>query len=133
MPELLYYSKKSVDTPWLCSEDQIPLIVKTWTQIKDELVAKMKERNKEVELNMLKGIELYFSLLFWSNKIPVQLFNWEKHVELLECRAVNVEERLSFILAKRNSYPAFIQLSELFIEQQKHFAKKIAIEKHKQK
>jgi len=133
LPELLYYSKNSLNAPWLCSEVQIPLIVKNWNRLKDELVSVIKDRNKEMKPYMLKGMELYFSLLFWSNSIPVHLFEWEKHVESMKYKSVNVEERLSFILAKFNSYPAYIQLSELFIEQQKHFAKKIAIEKHKQK
>jgi len=133
LPELLYFTMDSADTPWLCSEIQIPLIVKKWTEIKDELISVLKARNKEIKLYMLKGIELYFSLLFWSNNVPVRLSEWQKHVEFLVCKSVNVEERLSFILKKCNSYPAYIQLSELFIEQQKHFAKKIAIEKYKQK
>lgn len=132
-PELLYYTKYSSDEPWLRSKIEIPLLANNWLRVKDELVCLLKNRNNEIGPQMLKGLELYFTLLFWSNNKPVQIYEWEKHVKLLEYKSVNVEERLGFILAKYRTYPAFIQLAELFIEQQKHYVGKMAKEKYKQK
>ncbi|KQL53736.1 hypothetical protein AN964_09625 [Heyndrickxia shackletonii] len=132
-PELLYYTEHSGLAPWLNSENEIPKLADKWKRIKDELVSLLKKRNIDIGLQMLKGIEIYFTLLFWSNEKPVQLFEWEKEVKLLDCKPINLVERLGFIVAKYHTYPAFIQLSELFTEQQKHYARKITIEKYKQK
>ncbi|MBS4173241.1 YpoC family protein [Bacillus sp. FJAT-49736] len=133
LPELLFYNQISNESPWLKPEISVPVLSDKWNTLREELSSIVKGRNKDTGSKMLEGISLFLSLLFWSNNNPVHLYDWEKQVKLFAIKPYNCKERLHFILANYRNYSAFIQLSELFLEQQKHFAKKIVMEKYKQK
>jgi hypothetical protein len=133
LPELLYFSRMSDDTPWDDPITRVPLLVDKWTVLQKKLITLLKKRTNDIESDMLLGIQLCFTLLFWSNKQPVQLFEWQEKIRLLEAKAINVEERLQFILSNYRTFHAYKQLAELIEEQHKQFARKIAIEKYKSK
>ena len=78
---------------------------------------------------MKKGIVLFLSILFWSNKTSVHLDNLEEEIRELAYKPVNADERISYILNRPNTYPAYMQLKSLMDEQKKMVAKLIALKK----
>ncbi|WP_455661393.1 YpoC family protein [Pradoshia sp.] len=88
-----------------------------------------KRQTKEIGPYMQKGIVLFLSILFWSNKTSVHLDNLEEEIRSLPHKPVNVDERISYILNRPNTYPAYMQLKSLMDEQKKMVAKLIALKK----
>lgn len=74
---------------------------------------------------MEASIQLFSDYLFEANGTNV--------IEQCELKPVNVSERLEFIKGRPWLYHSYIQLSELFSEQEKLVAKKIALNKQKNK
>ncbi len=88
-----------------------------------------KRQTKEIGPYMQKGIILFLSILFWSNKTSVHLDNLEEEIRILSHKPVNVDERIGYILNRPNTYPAYMQLKSLMEEQKKMVAKLIALKK----
>ncbi|MCP3738768.1 YpoC family protein [Rossellomorea sp. BNER] len=129
--EILFYNGKNGERPWENPETFIMKLMEEWKLVRHTLTELYTIRSKDVELHMKKGIALFFMLLFWSNKKPVLLKDWEEEIKGLQAKAVNLEERLSFVLSNPKMYHSFIQLSELIGEQYKQYAKALAITKMK--
>jgi hypothetical protein len=127
--EIFYYNKIETFKPWSNAEEIIPVLLNEWQTVKDELNALHHERqsNKIVQ-SMKKGIGLFIQLLFWSNGKPVQL-NEPFSFSELDYKPVNIHERLEFIISRPKLFHSFIQLSELMIEQEKHYVKKNILKK----
>jgi hypothetical protein len=128
-----YWNNPLQEYPWENPEKFIPKLLEKWKSIRKVLEGKFSKREKEVKSEMEAGIALFFMLLFWSNSLPVELSNWKQKLDDFYAKPVNGAERLQFIMERPNSFPAFRQLDELFIEQYKQYAKMAAIQKRKQK
>jgi hypothetical protein len=128
--EILYYSNRlSKPYPWENQEESILPVIALWEKEKRILAELYSKRSKEMQSNMKKGIALFYMLIFWSNDKPVQLTNEINTMEDWNLKAVNLEERLDFVVNNPHLYHSFAQLSELFMEQHKLFAKKQALQK----
>lgn len=106
--------------PWHTNPEQAcRRLAKQWRNVVQELDASFKLREKP-DLSIIRdGLGIYLSMLFWSNRRPVQLDELDKHMKTLELVPMNLEERLHFIMDKSDGYPAFKQLNELVQEQRK--------------
>ncbi|SEM83779.1 hypothetical protein SAMN05192533_10688 [Mesobacillus persicus] len=120
--ELGYYAGMEGLRPWETPEEGIPLLLKEWKKIKGQLEELFATRKTGAAIEPMKqSIALFVEILFWTNKGPVRFPLM--HIEELKIKPVNVIERLEFIIAKPQLYHSYIQLSELLIEQEKHFIK----------
>lgn len=121
--ELLFYHGIVAVKPWEKPEVYIPVLLAEWEEIKGNLEGHFKAREtKGILPQMKKGIGLFIQLLFWSNQSPSVLKDPLKFSEL-PCKPVNVGERLEFILSRPTLFPSYSQLTQLFVEQEKLFAK----------
>ena len=101
-----------------------------WAVVADRVEERLaKRQTKEIEPYMQKGIVLFLSTLFWSNKSAVQVDHLDAHIQSLVHKPVNVDERIGYILNRPNTYPAYMQLKSLMDEQKKLVAKLIALKK----
>ncbi|PQD96943.1 hypothetical protein CYL18_03420 [Pradoshia eiseniae] len=101
-----------------------------WAAIAELAEEKLANRQtKELKQDMQKGIILFLSILFWSNKKSVQLDNLLGEIQSLAHKPVNADERIGYILNRPNTYPAYMQLKSLMEEQKKMVAKLIALKK----
>ncbi|NRD80540.1 hypothetical protein HPT25_24770 [Bacillus sp. BRMEA1] len=73
---------------------------------------------------MEKGIDLFKQLLLLTNDIP---YIPESFIpfDQLRFKPVNVEERMGFIAARPHLFHSYRQLSELMVEQEKLYTKKL--------
>jgi hypothetical protein len=127
--ELFYYNGIETIKPWKIPQESIPMIVEKWRKIKEHLNLLHHNREQESILESMKtGVGMFIQLLFWSNEEPVNLMK-PISISQLSSKPVNVQERLDFIIARPKLSHSFIQLSELMIEQEKHFIKKIVVKK----
>ena len=60
-------------------------------------------QTKELKQDMQKGIILFLSILFWSNKKSVQLDNLLGEIQSLAHKPVNADERIGYILNRPNT------------------------------
>ncbi|EUJ49400.1 YpoC family protein [Paenilisteria rocourtiae] len=118
--EQLFYTRGRGEMPWHTNPEQAcRRLAKQWRNVVQELDASFKLREKP-DLSIIRdGLGIYLSMLFWSNRRPVQLDELDKHMKTLELVPMNLEERLHFIMDKSDGYPAFKQLNELVQEQRK--------------
>jgi hypothetical protein len=101
-----------------------------WAEAAEQAEERLaKRQTKEIGPYMKKGIVLFLSILFWSNKTSVHLDNLEEEIRELAYKPVNADERISYILNRPNTYPAYMQLKSLMDEQKKMVAKLIALKK----
>ncbi|WP_174733977.1 YpoC family protein [Mesobacillus harenae] len=132
--ELAHYSNISAIKPWEDPIDNVPLIWQEWKQEKILLGEIFKKRNKSAKKETIMGMTnsagLLLEYLYWTNGQPVRLDELSL-INHLNVKPVNATERISFILDRPNSFPSFIQLSELFAEQEKQFEKAKALKKLK--
>ena len=104
-------------------------IIQRWKQSRLALEGFFKNREGEKVLPIMKdSIELFYEYLFISNGKKV---NGKINDYLV--KPVNVQERLNFIETKPRLYHSFVQLAELYSEQEKLFAKNMALNKIKNK
>lgn len=110
-------------------EKNISLLIAKWNGVKSELETLYRNRDQKSTLQLMrKGIVYYLQFLFCSNDKQV---NSKEPIPLnqLELKPVNLEERLTYILSRPNLFHSYRQLSELFTEQEKLFAKKNIVKK----
>ncbi|KPL59807.1 YpoC family protein [Rossellomorea vietnamensis] len=126
--EILYYNEMSPDSlPWLVQGEWVKDIIMEWEKEEDHLKGLFKSRSKGLLEWMRKSIGRFYVLLYWSNKQPVNLDNWQSSIEHFTLKPVNVIERLIFIRNNPALYHSFIQLSQLFEELYKQYAKHQAL------
>ena len=105
-------------------------IWREWEAVSEAAEGLLANRQtKEIKPYMQRGIVLFLSILFWSNKKPVNLDELNEELQAMAHKPVNVDERISYILHRPNTYPAFMQLKSLMEEQKKMVAKLIALKK----
>ncbi|MEH7441662.1 YpoC family protein, partial [Bacillus sp. JJ1122] len=98
-----------------------------WKQSQLALEGFFKNREGEQVLPIMKdSIELFYQYLFISNGNKVN-----RKINDYLVKPVNVLERLNFIETKPHLYHSYVQLAELFTEQEKLFAKNMALNKIK--
>lgn len=120
--ELGYYSGMKGLRPWETPEDGIPLLLEEWKNKEIQLEELFSDRKTAAAIEPMKhSIALFVEMLFWTNKVPVRFPLI--YIDELTIKPVNVKERLEFIIAKPQLYHSYVQLSELMIEQEKHFIK----------
>lgn len=102
----------------------ISLLLADWERVKGELETFYRNRDQKSTLQLMKkGIGFFIQFLYWSNDRKV---NSKEPIpfNLLEIKPVNLDERFTYILSRPNLFHSYRQLSELFTEQEKLFAKK---------
>lgn len=117
------------DFPLAEIEEYSHKIILRWKQSKLALEGLFKNREGDKVLPIMKeSIELFYEYLFISNGKKV---NGKLNDYLV--KPVNVQERLNFIETKPRLYHSYVQLAELFSEQEKLIAKNMALNKIKKK
>jgi hypothetical protein len=108
--------------------ERILQLLKRWEELKKRLNVLFENRESEKTLTpMIEGIEIFLELIYLSNDR-----DWNKDdtsIMDFQWKPVNVLERISFIKRRPTLFHSFIQLSELFTEQEKQYNKKMAIQK----
>lgn len=117
--------------PWATPEESVGALLEQWAILNKELHVLFEKRaQKEAKPVMEKGISLFIEFLHWSNEKPA-----EETTEIdytgLKTKPVNIGERLNFIISRPTLFQSYMQLAELFVEQEKGFKKAIAIKKLK--
>ncbi|TFE03240.1 YpoC family protein [Jeotgalibacillus sp. R-1-5s-1] len=115
--------------PWEEIEKWIPVIIGEWERLADEMRPLFEDRPKDTHDPMVKGLSLFFTLLFWTNEKYVNVYDWESELDHLEVKIVNPKERIHFVLKRPAVYFSFIQLDEMMTEMHKMAAKKVAMKK----
>lgn len=124
--DFAFYHGMEVYHPWEHVEKHMSFLFTEWKKIEVECQQLFSERKTKQALEPMKeGIALFFTLVFWIHKLPVQLKEWESKVNKLPIKPVNLVERLTFIVQRPALYHSFIQLSELFRELEKHYVSSI--------
>jgi hypothetical protein len=102
-----------------------------WQQYKLELEEYFKNRNSDKASPVMeKAIELFREFLYSSNGLMTRdTYNIDDCI----VKPVNVQERLNFIVSRPRLYHSFVQLAELFAEQEKQYARQLALNKVKNK
>jgi hypothetical protein len=111
------------------SEVNISILLSKWDGVKTDLETLYRHRDQQATLQLMKkGIIYFIQFLYWSNDRQV---NSKEPIPLnqFEIKPVNFEERLTYILSRPNLFHSYRQLSELFTEQEKLFAKKNIVKK----
>jgi hypothetical protein len=111
------------------SEVNISILLSKWDGVKSDLETLYRNRDQQATLQLMKkGIIYFIQFLYWSNDRQV---NSKEPIPLnqFEIKPVNFEERLTYILSRPNLFHSYRQLSELFTEQEKLFAKKNIVKK----
>lgn len=122
--DCVFYSGIEGYHPWDDYEKHISYLLSEWKKINEECQMLFSERKTKQALEPMKeGIALFLTFLYWIHDEPVQLKGWEEQVKKLSIQPVNLVERLTFIIQRPALYHSYIQLSELFRELEKHYAK----------
>jgi hypothetical protein len=126
--EILHFNGVSLKRlPWFVQGEWIEDIVREWREEGEYLEKVFKSRSKKTKESMKKSIGQFYMFLFWSNKQPANLNEWESKVNRLAIKPVNAVERITFIRENSSHYHAYIQLAQLFEEQHKQYAKFLAL------
>lgn len=129
--EAAYYAGMEALKPWEKKEKCIRVLLEEWKEHKRLLDEHFANRNqKAAEDPMKTAIGLFLELLFWTNGKPV---DFQEELGDLKIKPVNLKERLDFILKSPALYHAYIQLSVLVAEMEKHYIKHITLENIKKK
>jgi hypothetical protein len=124
--EIGFYTKLNMPRPWDNPEESISILLVEWNKLKIQLETLFSARETASALGqMKKSIVIFMEMLFWTNGQPVR-FPLD-NIKKLDFKPVNIQERLEFIISRPKLYHSFAQLSELFIEQEKHFTKKVLL------
>lgn len=100
----------------------------SWKKSVEELEAMFQARNTNESAALLEyGLSLFIELLHLTNELTIS--SEEVNFGDLKIKPINVEERIKFILSRPGSYHSFMQLTELFKELEKLYAKKATLEK----
>lgn len=110
-------------------EKQSASILLSWKHSKIELEEFYKNRDGDRALSVMNNsIGLFMEYLNITNGKKESA-----NMDDFPVSPVNVKERLAFIESKPRLYHSYVQLAELFTEQEKLFAKKLALYKIKNK
>lgn len=108
-------------------ELKVDKILLQWQHYKLELEAYFKIRDIENATPVMeKAIGLFWEFLFSSNGLIASDSN---NIDDCNVKPVNVQERLNFVVSRPRLYHSYVQLAELFAEQEKQYARKMALNK----
>jgi hypothetical protein len=111
------------------SDENISYVLEKWDGIRSELETFYRNRDQKSTLHLMKkGIGYFVKFLYWSNDRQVDSKE-PTPLNQFEIKPVNLEERLTYILQRPNLFHSYRQLTELFTEQEKLFAKKNIVKK----
>ncbi|RBP02243.1 YpoC family protein [Rossellomorea aquimaris] len=128
--EILYFNEESPGSlPWVDHEYFINNILKSWREGEECLKTLFNKRSKDTLPLMKKSIAQAYMLLYWSNSMPVILNSDITPIDSLSIKPVNAGERMSFIRINPTLFHSFVQLSQLFVEQHKQYAKSLALKR----
>ncbi|OZI11699.1 hypothetical protein CEW92_10385 [Bacillaceae bacterium SAS-127] len=122
-PPHFIYELQGEETPWRNPSYGLQMVQEAYQSMQPLIERSFKEKEAEIDSLMKTVLALFFMSLFWSNYDPVVLNGWKEKVAAFHIKPLNVEERLSFVLARPFSYQAYRQIDTLMTEQQKQFAK----------
>ncbi|WP_139311215.1 YpoC family protein [Bacillus sp. MRMR6] len=109
--------------------ESIIKLLSEWAEVKTPLESFYRNRDQQnTTEGMKRGLAIFIQFLFWSNEEPI-LGAKPITTNNLIIKPFNLEERLSFVIARPNLFHSYRQLSELMIEQEKLYAKKMALKK----
>ncbi|WP_404403452.1 YpoC family protein [Jeotgalibacillus malaysiensis] len=117
--------------PWEDIESCIGSINEEWKVLSDEMRPLFEGQAEKTFDSMVKGISLFFTLLYWTNEKHVSVSTWAEDIKHFEVSIMNPHERISFVMKRPAVYFSFIQLDEMFRELTKTSAKFAAIKKRK--
>jgi hypothetical protein len=124
--EIGFYSGLNMPRPWETPREAISILLKEWNKLRIQLETLFSARDIASVMDQMKqSIGIFIEMLFWTNGQPVH-FPLD-NIQKLNYKPVNIQERIEFIISRPKLYHSFAQLSELFIEQEKHFTKKLLI------
>lgn len=120
---LSFFEIKSIE-PWNENEKFCPALLENWKATEIEIALAFENRDRNKALKPMKEMILHFiAFLFWSNKKSVpSLINVTDELTELSILPVNAKERVNYLLTTPNHHHSFIQLRQLYTEQQKKFA-----------
>ncbi len=127
--EIAYYSQVDALKPWERQEEFIPLIVAEWAKMKPLLSDLFSKREtKQIMKPMQSAVRLFLAFVYWGNGLPVQ-YSPSLISHKLRIKPVNIDERLTFIIARPVLHHSFIQLNGLMVEMEKQYVKAQALKK----
>lgn len=125
-----FYLSGQGTKPWLADKIDDESIIAEWHVVKEKLERFFAIRNTESTTPlMIQGISLFIRFLFWSNHKPVCLESLTNQLATLKIKPININDRLQYILKRPNTFHSFIQLSELFVEQEKVYYRHLVMKK----
>lgn len=119
------------EKPWKNLESWTVTIHEEWKALSEEMRPMFEGQADKTYEPMVKGLSLFFTLLYWTNERHVSVAAWEKDIKEFEVNIMNAHERISFVMKRPAVYFSFIQLDEMFRELTKTSAKFAAIRKRK--
>ncbi|MFD6207274.1 YpoC family protein [Peribacillus sp. NPDC060253] len=132
--ELLYYNNVESYAPWTKGAEHVKELLDKWKEIDSECSSLFSERKVNQTSGLMKqGISLFLTAVFWMHGRPVILSSLQRQIESLKDNPVNLAERLSFIIARPAFFHSYRQLSELFQEFEKQYAKYLIKNKNSKK
>ncbi|WP_110112358.1 YpoC family protein [Bacillus sp. CGMCC 1.16541] len=119
------------EEPWKQPQDFVPYVFELWNELETKIALLHKKRQAHAtQMSMKYGVANFISALFWMNGVKVsRLTHLDEDVKELTYKPINIGERIAFIMTKPHLYHSFIQLSELYQELQKLYAKLVIIHK----
>lgn len=106
-------------------EAEIANLNQQWIFLQGTLEVRFKNReSKQAVPEMKQAIELFIRYIYMTNGMGS-----DKSECWAECdhKPVNLEERLQFIISRPGLYHSYKQLTQLFTEQEKQYAKYVAL------
>jgi hypothetical protein len=132
--EFLYYNNVPIQfLPWESTEE-VKRLGESWQTLRVNLIKAFSARSaNEIKENMKKAIALFIMYLYWTNGMPAKVADWKEELAQLEVKPVNAGERFAFVFMQPALFHSYKQLDQLFMEQEKQFAKHLAIRHSKLK
>ncbi|MBM7577401.1 YpoC family protein [Jeotgalibacillus terrae] len=128
-PDLFYLNQQ--EKPWEEIERWTKLIKLEWETLSAEMRPLFEGHADQTYDSMVKGLSLFFTLLYWSNEQHISVSSWEEDLKKFEVSIMNAHERISFVMKRPAVYFSYIQLDEMFRELNKTSAKFHAMRKRK--
>lgn len=127
--EIIYYRQLIGLRPWEAADEFLPRLLTAWEESQPLLANYFAKRlTEKTAVPMKEGIALCIQMMFWMNRVPVQLTDQLASIEELMVSPVNARERLNFIIERPTHYHSFRQLTELMSELKKQYYAKKASE-----
>ncbi|MBO1000086.1 hypothetical protein IOC57_20395 [Bacillus sp. SD075] len=122
--ELLYYNHVEGYAPWTMGAMHVKELLEIWKGIDSECGLLFSERKVGQTFGLMQqGVGLFLTAVFWMHGKPVVLNDYRVQIKSFNNIPVNMDERLSFILARPAFFHSYRQLSELFREFEKQYVK----------